>query len=160
LVDLNAKGRDLTGAIFTNTNILKCDFTCTILADIHAPRAHFHKTDLTGVSFKNAYLLDAMFTQAIFKKTDLWNVTGDGVHIISLQLGGFNVCYTSDILQVNCMQFDIQKIWWMTEEEVFEWVNGHEEQEMDIMTKWWAKWKYQIYQIVNLNPAKPVNSPK
>jgi len=158
LVGLTAVSRDLTGAIFSSTNILKCDFTGAILEDVYAPRAHFHETDLTNVSFKNAYLRDAAFTSAIFENTDLWGVSGDGTYIISLQLGGRYVCYTSEILQIGCQQFDIKKIWWMSNEDVLaQAMKGHDGEE-DEITAWLTKWRYQIYQIVNNNPATPVNN--
>ena len=100
----------------------------------------------------------AEFTETIFKWTDLWNVSGDGIYIISLQLGGANVVYTSEILQINCLKFDIKAIWWMSDEEVFYWIMEHTDEEKEEMKKWWYKWREQIHQIVTKCPAKPVNN--
>ncbi len=160
LKNLNITHKDLTGAILKDANIYNCDFSNSNLTELMARRVHFMDSDFTNVTFKNAYLQQAYYTLNKFSNTDLWNVSGDGVYIISLQLGGSNVCYTSEILQINCMQYDIKGIWWMTDDEILAKVAGHSGEEYAEMKAWWTKWKYQIYQIVNLNPAKPVNSPK
>ena len=162
LVGLTAVLRDLTGAIFTDTNVLNCDFTGAILEDIHAPKVHFHKTNLTGVSFKNAYLRDAKYTETTFENTDLWNVSGDGIYVISLQIGRRYVCYTSDILQIGCQQYAMPDVWWMADEEVLaQAMKGHigdyDIGEEASLMAWWRTWKSQIYHIVNGNQARPVN---
>jgi len=159
LENVDMSGKDLSGAILTNAHIFSCNFTNTNLTDVIAVGTHFYDTDFTNATFKNAYLARAQFTLSTFKKTDLWNVAGDGIHIISLQLGGYNICYTSEILQIKCLQFDLPKIWWMTDEEVLSRSLKRDNRETIEIARWWHKWKSQIYQIVNSNPAKPVNSP-
>ncbi len=152
--------KNLAGAIFKDSYFYKCDFSNSNLTDIMASGVHFMESNFTNATFKNAYLQQAKYTSATFSNTDLWNVTGDGVYIISLQLGGSSVCYTSELLQINCQQFDLEKIWWMTEDQIIADIDGYTDEEYANMRVWWTKWKYQIYQIVNLNPAKPVNSLK
>ena len=160
LENLNITYKDLSGAIFNNACIFSCNLSNSNLTDILATGVHFMDCNFTNTVFKNAHLQQAYYTLNKFSNTDLWNVSGDGVYIISLQLGGSYVCYTSELLQINCQQFDLEKIWWMTEDQILADVNDHTDEEYAEMRAWWAKWKYQIYQIVNLNPAKPVNSPK
>ena len=160
LKQLDAAERDFTGAIFDGANVFDCDFKGANLTDIVANGAHFMETDFTDANLRNAHLPKVKFSLCTFHNTDLWDVSGDGVHIISLQLGGKNVCYTSEILQINCMQYDIKDIWWMPEDDLASTVKGHSEVEVAEMMQWWEIWQYQIYQIVNKQPAKPVNSPK
>lgn len=155
---INASDRDLSGAIFTNARVFSCNLTNTNLTDIIAANTHFHDTDFTGANLRGAYMPRAEFTQSIFSKTDLWNVTGDGVYIISLQLGGHHVVYTSEILQINCLRFGIKEIWWMPNDEVLSWVEEHSDEYKAEIAKWWQTWKLQIYQIVTTCPAKPVNN--
>jgi len=160
LKNLNITYKDLTGAIFKDSKIHSCDFSNANLTDVIASQAYFHDVNFTNATFKNAYLRKAKFTLSTFSNTDLWNVSGDGVYIISLQLGRKNVCYTSEILQVNCKQLDIKKIWRMSDDEVINKTWEYSEDELKEMAQWWVKWRCHIYQIVNLNPAEPVNSPK
>lgn len=157
---INASNNNLTNAIFNGVKLFSCDFTCANLTDITAKGLCCVDTNFTNATFKNALMPRAEFTETIFSKTDLWNVSGDGVYIISLQLGGSNVCYTSEILQINCLRFDIKEIWWMTDDEVLSWVTEHTDEEKAEMAKWWHKWKYHIYQISSDCPAKPTNIPK
>jgi len=146
--------------LYLLTLIFTCDFSNTNLTNIVAAGTHFLDTDFTSANFKNAYMPRAQYTQVTFQWTDLWNVAGDGTYIITLQLGGAHVCYTSKALQINCLRFDINKIWWMSTEEISSRIIEHTDEEKAKMLKWWADWKYQIYQIVNKNPAKPINATK
>ncbi len=157
LQDVNAVNSELIGAIFNSTKLFQCDFTNADLTDITATGLCSHGTNFTDATLNNAHLHKAVFFNTIFDNTKLWDVFGDGVYIISLQLGRSNVCYTSDILQINCKQFDLKEIWWMSADEILVKVAGHTDEEYDVMKKWWDKWRSQIYQIVNNNPAKSTN---
>jgi hypothetical protein len=164
LKNLKASHCDLTGAIFNDANVISCDFSNANLTDISGTRVHFMDTDFTNANLRNAHLPRARYTQSTFKDTDLWEVSGDGVYIISLQLGQISICYTSEVLQINCLQFDLDKIWEMLDDELREEVTrrtcGEREEWVNKMMDWWARWDDQIYQIINKFPAKPVNSPK
>ena len=160
LENLDITYKDLSGAIFNNACIFSCNLSNSNFTNIMATRVHFMDCDFTNANFKNAHLQQARYALNKFSNTDLWNVSGDGVYIISLQLGGSYVCYTSELLQINCLQFDIEKIWWMSEDDIFANVGEHSDEELVNMRAWWTKWRQQIYHIVNFNPAKPVNSPK
>ena len=161
LENLTFSYRNLTGAIFNEENIFSCKFINSNMSEITAVKTHFKNCDFTNAIFKNAYLQQVRYTLSIFSNTDLWNVSGDGIYIISLQLGGVNVCYTSEILQINCLQFDIEEIWWMsTDDVILKTGRDRNEIQLDKMEVWWDKWKYQIYQIVKNSPARPINSPE
>lgn len=157
LENLNMSYCDFTGAIFDDTRIFSCDLSNANLTNIVANRVTIMNCDLSYTNLKNAHLSQAKYAENTFVRTDLWNVTGDGTYIISLQLGGHHVCYTSEILQVNCLQFDIKEIWWMSDDEVLSWITEHTDEEKAALTEWWTKWKLQIYQIVTNHPAKPQN---
>ena len=158
--NLDISNKYLSGAIFDDTGLFSCDFSNSDLSNIAATGVHFFECNFTNVSLRNARLQQARYTLSTFSNTDLWDVSGDGVYIIYLQLGGYNVCYPSEVLQINCLQFDIKKVWWMSDDDVLARVETYKDFEMVKMAEWWTQWKYQIYQIVNSCPAKPINSPK
>jgi len=160
LQQIKAVDYNLAGAIFDGAKLFLCDFAGTDLSDISADGICCHATNFTGATFKNAHLSRAAYTETIFSNTDLWNVYGDGVYIISLQIGGKNVVYTSETLQINCLPFNLKDLWWMSDDDISVYLEEHHADEMTEMMAWWAKWRSQIYHIVNNHPATPINIPK
>lgn len=158
LKNIKATDANLPGAIFTNAHIFHCDFTGADLSNITAAGTHFYECDFTDVTFKGAHMPRAEFTETVFWRTNFWSVTGDGAYIISLQLGGADVVYTSEIIQINCLRYSIDDIWKMPDEEVFSRIVEHTNEEKEEMKDWWYKWRDQIHQIVTKCPAKPVNN--
>ena len=126
LENLNIKYKDLSGAILDGARFHHCNLSNSNFSDIVANGVHFDVVDFTDSTLRNAHLDKAYFTDCTFSNTDLWDVRGDGVFIISLQLGGKNICYTSDILQINCKQYDLEKVWWMTDEEMLHSLRGED----------------------------------
>lgn len=160
LQGMKAAHYNLPGAIFNGVKLFSCDFTGANLSDILADGLCCYDVDFTGATFKNAHLSRTAYTETIFSNTDLWNVYGDGVYIISLQIGGKNVVYTSETLQINCLPFNLKDLWWMSDDDISVYLEEYHADEMTEMMAWWAKWRSQIYHIVTTYPAKPINIPK
>jgi len=157
LKNLNIKYKDLTGAILNGTNLHYCNLSNSNLEDIVANGSHFDNVDFTDTNLRNAHFQKALFTSCTLENTDLWDVTGNGTQIISLQLGGNNVCYTSEILQINCKQFKIDILRTLTDDEIRRRMQGKPDEETEEAIVWWDVWGDQIQQIINENPAISVN---
>ena len=156
LEDLDMSNLDLSGAVFNHANIFRCDITDTDLTNIVANYAHFSDSNFTRTKLKHANLRYTKFTNPTFQDTDFWGVFGDGEHIISLQLGGRDVCYTSDYLQIGCMQFDLDKVFNMSTDDFMYRLRTNTALEQQQALIWWNNWKSQIYQITEKNPAKTI----
>jgi len=152
--NIDGSNKDLSKAIFDNTRIFFSDFSNTKFDNTSFYKARLDNITLHKTSFKEANMLGTEITNTDIDNADFWNTTGDGVHIISLQLGGHNVCYTDSIVQVNCKQFPIGTLWTMSDSEILSTVTGHSESELFELSKWWGAWKYQIRAILTLYPAK------
>jgi len=156
LEDLNIKYKDLSGAVLDGANLHRCDISNSNLTDVTANSAHFDSVDFTDTNLKNAHLQDALFTNCTMERTDLWNVLGNGTQLITLQIGGRHVIYTSEILQINCKQFELDKVWWMSEDDAKHRLRGNTDAEQAESLAWWCRWKTEIYQIINKNPATSI----
>jgi hypothetical protein len=82
-------------------------------------------------------------------------VTGNGTQIISLQLGGNHIVYTSEILQIGCKQYQLPDVWWHDKAEFRVGLQSYSDEEFDELIEWWDIWKITVQQIIHKHPADP-----
>ena len=154
LRDLNAKSRDMSGALLEGANVFNCDFTGANLTGVIAAGGHFMNCNFTDTIFKNANFTNTRFTDCTFENTDLWGVTGNAHQIITLQIGKRTVVYTDKMLQLSCKQYPLETVWEMTDDEVLHSFRGKEyDGQREQNLEWWRTWKPLLQQIITENPA-------
>jgi len=156
LHEIDATDCDLTGSIWDFASVFCTNFTGSVFTNSAMYKAKFNACNFTNVSFKEAFLFGSLFTNSVFAQTDLWNTIGNGTQIISMQLGGQHVCYTADVLQVNCRQFEISKIWHLSDQEITSKMRNYPVTEVSVLLAWWIAWRDLISDIVQKHPAHPL----
>lgn len=100
--------------------------------------------NLSGADLSGADLRGADLSGANLREADFWSVRGNGLEVKSLQIGEYDVVYTTDMLQIGCQRKPIAE--WFSLESI----PGYEHQGSQ-----WLSFKPLIEQIIKQYPATP-----
>ena len=92
------------------------------------------RADLSGADLSGANLYEA----------NLWSVRGNGSYIKSLQIGKYDVAYTTEVLQIGCQRKPITE--WFSMDSI----PGHKDDDAE-----WLAFRPLIKQIIEQCPATP-----
>ena len=167
LVNDGGKRADLRGTDLREADLHKADLSCANLCDANLcgadlSNADLRGADLLGANLNGADLCDADLSGATLEFVDLSDANlrnanlsgatlrdtiGNMKQIKSLQIEKYTIVYTSDIIQIGCKNYTIEK-----------WKNFNDDtiSEMDAgALEWWKKWKETIFKIIEMSPAEP-----
>ena len=129
----NLSWADLTGANLTGANLSWANLTGTNLRS-----AGLSGADLTGANLTGANLSWA----------DLRGATGLNHWIKCIQVEGWPITYTSEVIQIGCQRHAIEEWRAFSDLEI-------SEMDKSKALKFWKKWKATIFQIIEMSPARP-----
>ena len=136
LCGANLGGADLKGANLSGTN----------LYGAYLEDANLIGANLIGAYLRNANLISAYLEDANLIGAKLWNTKGDQTYIKNINTPTYNVCYTSDRLQIGCKNYSFEK--WLK-------FNDQEIEAMDSEAlSFWKENKELIFDEIEANPAK------
>ena len=101
-----------------------------------------HALWLGGGGGERANLRGANLRGANLEGANLWGTRGNGEEIKSLQIGTYDIVYTSKVLKIGCKQHTFE-----------EWYNFSDEEIDDLDMKalsWWRIWKEPLFNIFKL----------
>ena len=148
MITINIKS--ITGTIlFTHTcddNNLKLTVEKAVEEGTKLIGANLWGANLGGANLKGADLKGANLWGADLYGANLWNVKGDQTYIKNIDTPTYNVCYTSDRLQVGCKDYSFE-----------EWLS-FSDQEIEAMDSgalsFWKENKDKVFDEIEANPAK------
>lgn len=108
---------------------------------------------LEGAYLEGAYLRGADLRGAYLEGAYLEGAGGLNDWIKCIQIEGYPITYTADILQIGCQKHDIEE-WREFDNRRISEMDGKE------ALKFWAKYKEWIFQTIELCPAKPTRTAK
>lgn len=151
----NFNGADLSEARLSSANLTHASFFGAKLVGAsmcygNLRYADFRSANAYKIDLSDAILLCASLYGADLTKADLWSVVGDGSYIKSLQIGGYEVAYTSEVLQIGCQNFPIKE-WWEMDDDAIERLDN--QRALD----WWAKYRDLIKDVIETSPAVPLS---
>lgn len=154
---LNLKGKDLRGVNFEGANLRGVNLMKAVLTGVNLEGADLELSNLKlaglgwanlkRVNFTWANLRNANLEGANLKGVCLWETSGDGKYIKTIQITKYTVTYTPDFLQIGCEGYPI-KDW-------FEFDNERISSMDEGALKWWNEYKEYIKLSLKMNPAQP-----
>lgn len=142
----NLSGADLTYADLSHADLRKANLSYANLSFANLHDANLSGANLSGAELNNAYLSGANLSGANLSGAELYNCTGNMREIKSLQLEKYCVAYTSEVIQIGCKQYPIQKWFSFSDKQIDKMESG--------ALAWWYKWKDYIRQTIELSPAR------
>ena len=136
---VNFKGADLRGAQFISSDLRTVSFSRTCLRD-----TDFSDASLSNINFSNSVLIGANLANAKLANICLFNTTGNGKQIKTVQLD-YIINYTADRLQIGCKNYSFD-----------EWLHFRNSKiaSMDYKAlEFWKKNKKAIFKIIETSPA-------
>ena len=103
--------------------------------------------DLCGADLCGADLRDANLRDANLRGANLWGTIGNKGNIKSIQLEKYDICYTSEVMQIGCQRHSIEEWFKFDDEKISNMESG--------ALEWWNKWKDTIKSIIEMSPCKP-----
>ena len=141
LREANLNRANLRGADLTSSQLISANLSG---ANLH--RATLTNADLTNADLYNADLYNANLCGANLTQVCLWDTTGNGREVISIQTRKYKCAYTSEILQIGCKRHLI-KDWWEFDDSTID--------EMDYgALSWWKAHKRLLQDFIAANPAQ------
>jgi len=151
----NLWGANLWGADLEGTNLRGTNLEGTNLEGANLQGANLQGANLRGANLRGANLWGANLWGANLWGANLWGANlrcfGNMKEIRTLQIGAWEIAYTSDTLQIGCQSHAIDK-WrkWNTEAGR-KWV-----EQMDSKALEWVDRNLGlVLQIIDVNPATP-----
>ena len=97
------------------------------------------RANLSGANLSGADL-----SRADLSRANLWACVGNKKHIKSIQIEGYDITYTHDVLQIGCQRHLIS-----------EWFEFDDRRILDMDGKtaltWWCKWKDYIKMTIDMS---------
>lgn len=161
---------DLSGIIFHITKAANCQFQGSNLSNATLSCSDFAGSDFRGCNLFQANCLGSglfnieigiLPTGVVYGEshpltpTDLWRTIGDYQHIMTLNLGGRHVNYTSELLQIGCLQFTQDEWYRFSDEDIAEHCKGQDFKFQAEAVNWWHKWKPYLQNHIKNCPATP-----
>ena len=134
----NLTGADLSRADLTEANLTEANLSGADLSGADLSRADLSWADLTG----------AIMTGADLRGADLRGATGLNHWIKCIQVEGWPITYTSEVIQIGCQRHAIEEWRAFSDLEI-------SEMDKSKALKFWKKWKATIFQIIEMSPARP-----
>lgn len=127
---------DLSGAYLRRADLSGAYLSGADLRRAYLRGANLRGADLRGADLRGAYLRGA----------NLCSVIGNKKNIKSLQLEGYDISYTKDVLQIGCQVHEIKEWFSMDNRTISEMDSG--------ALEWWSKWKDTIKSIIEMSPCE------
>ena len=146
----NLSGADLRWANLSGANLSRADLRWADLRWANLSGADLSGANLSGANLSGANLSGANLSRANLSGANLSRAIGNLKEIKSLQLEKYTVTYTSELIQIGCKNFTIDKWRNFTDKQIRAMDNG--------ALEWWNKWKDILFKIVEMSPAEPTKS--
>jgi hypothetical protein len=137
----NLRGANLRGA-----NLRGADLREANLSEADLREANLRGADLRGADLSAANLTHSDLENSNLFGVKLWNVQGNSNKIKSIHCGGYDIAYTSQVLQIGCEQHDIEQWWGFSDSEI-KCMDGKK------ALDWWKVWKPILQNIIAVSPA-------
>lgn len=149
---VNVRGADLAGAKLTGAHLSSADLGGANLTGVDLTGADLECAVLIGANLTAATLTGADLSYASLdiadlRHTTLWGTRGNMFEIKSLQFERWPITYTSDRMQIGCMNHSISTWREFSDEEINTMAPD--------ALGWWRKWKEPLLKIIELSPATP-----
>jgi hypothetical protein len=146
---------DFSYADFSNANLSNADFSYADFSNARLWNADFSNARLGNVNLSNADLMNANLSNANLRNANLRNAnlrnaTGLNDFVKCIQVEGYSICYTSEVMQIGCERHQIAE-WRDFDDRRIAEMDGKK------ALKLWRKYKDWIFQTIDLCPAKPTN---
>ena len=138
----NLRGANLRGANLQGADLRGANLRSANLQGVNLRNANLWDANLRGANLQGVNLRDANLWGA-----NLWSLIGNKKNIKSLQLEKYDICYTSEVLQIGCEQHSIKAWFEFSDDEIARMEDG--------ALEWWNKWKVFIKTAIELSPAEP-----
>lgn len=119
---------DLRGVVLSGVVLSGADLRDAVLIGADLRRADLREAVLSG-----AFLNGALLSGADLSLADLWDTTGNGKEVCSMQTDIWTATWTIDTLQIGCQRHAIGEWWGFGDDEIAKM----EDRALD----WWRRWK-------------------
>ena len=138
---------DLQNADLQNADLRNSNLQNANLQNADLRFADLRFADLYNADLLNADLLNSNLQNSNLRFAVLYNACGNSLHLKSIQNDKYNICYTSEVMQIGCEQHTI-KAWFKFDDKTIS--------DMDTgALEWWKVWKPILKKIIKVSPAKP-----
>jgi len=143
----NLRSANLQGVNLRNANLWDANLRGANLQGVNLRDANLRDANLRGANLRSANLQGVNLRDANLWGANLWSLIGNKKNIKSLQLEKYDICYTSEVLQIGCEQHSIKAWFEFSDDEIARMEDG--------ALEWWNKWKVFIKTAIELSPAEP-----
>ena len=134
-------------AVKVRANLAGANLSGANLSDADLAGAYLARADLSGANLARANLAGAYLAGADLADADLNGISGLNDWIKCIQVEGWPISYTSDVMQIGC-QCHTFDAWRNFSNAEIRAMNGRK------AVAFWGKWKSVIFQIIEMAPAQ------
>ena len=143
----NLIGADLRYADLSGADLSYADLSNVDLRNANLSNVDLRNANLSNANLRYANLRYANLSNANLSNVALWGCVGNGYEVKSLQIEEYPVVYTSDVLQIGCKRFPIEKWFSFSDQEI----NNLADDALEL----WKEHKAFIKQLIKKFPATP-----
>ncbi len=122
----NLNSADLRLANLNSANLWDANLSGANLSGANLRDANLRDANLSGANLSGANLRDAKLDGA-----DLRYCLGNNCNIFTLQLGAYQVTFTSSVMAIGCQQYSIVEWFKFTDKDIYK-------MDRDAATLWWS----------------------